>query len=1057
MTATIVAADAEGAGDLLPFDADLDVEAIQRDAVLELFTLYAQGIEAYRRQYGRAKNPRLAKQGSRSLPAPRPPAWQKQFGALRKAIQSASSSTATPLPLTRRKVRQFLYAINLRETSAKGRVVVELFCQEQLKNGGWGAVKMVRSTKGELLQMADDIDRPLLDLLFGNESVSGYYYSHYSVAQDCVVNPALYDVVLPRLCATGRCGLIPDEGAYGADAFTPVIWDPGLPWRFEVDWTLDQRTREWCAEGTFVRRSAEGADESVSLERSELVLANGLVVFPDRVASLEPIPVEKFQWLTLLRKEPQWRVPEAEQDKFVAELLSLPRAAQLNLPEPMRWETIAVEPIPRVSIAKPKEIYAPRGRLFARVSFDYQGTLVRLDDPIDVFVQPGERRAMERDRKREAERWQELRAAGFVNPESYFRKEADWQLSTNKLSSAVLQLASKGWSVEAEGLTMRRPGKINISVTSGVDWFDLTADCDFDGIKVMLPALLAAVEQGQNFIELGDGSRGMLPEDWLAKYAPLAELGKTEGDSLRFLPSQAMLLDALLAAQPEAQLDEAFARVRAKLRDFSGVAPVHEPASFRGQLRDYQRAGLGWLRFLEEFGFGGCLADDMGLGKTVQVLALLEAKRVELGSTSSRETKIPKKASQVQSLKTLVVAPKSLVFNWLDEAKRFTPELRTLDYTGLARKASRETLAEVDLIVTTYGTLRRDILALREIEFELVILDEAQAIKNPGSQSAKACRLLQSRNRLAMTGTPVENHLGDLWSIFEFLNPGMLGRSSNLRLFAGKSLPDKSSVELLAKALRPFLLRRTKEQVLKELPDKTEQTLYCELEDKQRQLYDELRDHYRALLTKKIREQGLAKSKIQVLEALLRLRQAACHPALIDKSKANIPSAKLETLLEQLDEVLSERHKVLIFSQFTSLLSLVKQELDRRGIVYEYLDGKSVRRKEKVERFQTDADCPVFLISLKAGGHGLNLTAADYVFILDPWWNPAVEAQAVDRAHRIGQSKPVFAYRLIARDTVEEKILELQSQKRSLADAVITADANLLRALSAEDLQLLLS
>ncbi len=276
-------------------------------------------------------------------------------------------------------------------------------------------------------------------------------------------------------------------------------------------------------------------------------------------------------------------------------------------------------------------------------------------------------------------------------------------------------------------------------------------------------------------------------------------------------------------------------------------------------------------------------------------------------------------------------------------------------------------------------------------------------------------------------------------------------------MFAGKSLPDASSVELLSRALRPFMLRRTKEQVLTELPEKTEQTLYCDLESQQRKLYNELRDHYRAQLARKIQADGIERSKIQVLEALLRLRQVACHPALVDKSKADVPSAKLETLLEQLREVIVEGHKALVFSQFTSLLALVRAELEERDIVYEYLDGKTTQRKQKVDRFQSDPACSVFLISLKAGGHGLNLTAADYVFILDPWWNPAVEAQAVDRAHRLGQAKPVFAYRLIARDTVEEKIMQLQGQKRDLAEAVITADTSLLRSLSSEDLQTLLS
>jgi SNF2 family DNA or RNA helicase len=635
-----------------------------------------------------------------------------------------------------------------------------------------------------------------------------------------------------------------------------------------------------------------------------------------------------------------------------------------------------------------------------------------------------------------------------------------------KLSTAVLNLASLGWHIEAEGAVMRRPGKINISISSGVDWFDLTAECDFDGVKASLPTLLAAVEKGQKFVELGDGSRGMLPEEWLAKYAPLAEMGEANGDALRFLPTQAIILDALLAAQPDATHDKKFAEVRDRLKNFGGVKASHEPESFQGSLREYQRDGLGWLQFLEEFGFGGCLADDMGLGKTVQVLAMLDRRRVEMteraamnGNSNVKKTNGSKKTAGpiTGPLRTLVVAPKSLIFNWLDEAKRFAPQLKTFDYTGNMRKDSPEALAAADLIVTTYGTLRQDILTLREMEFHQVILDEAQAIKNPASQSAKACRLVQARHRLAMTGTPVENRLGDLWSIFEFLNPGMLGRSSNIRLFSGRTLPDKESLELLSRALRPFLLRRTKEQVLKELPAKTEQTLYCEMDDRQRKLYNELRDHYRALLTQKIKDTGLARSKIQVLEALLRLRQAACHPGLLDKKNADMPSAKFDALLAQLEEVVSEKHKVLVFSQFTSLLALVKKELDKANITYEYLDGKTSNRKEKVDRFQKDPDCPVFLISLKAGGHGLNLTAADYVYILDPWWNPAVEAQAVDRAHRLGQDKPVFVYRLIATGTVEEKILELQGQKRDLADAIISADESLLRNLSADDLQLLLS
>jgi SNF2 family DNA or RNA helicase len=316
---------------------------------------------------------------------------------------------------------------------------------------------------------------------------------------------------------------------------------------------------------------------------------------------------------------------------------------------------------------------------------------------------------------------------------------------------------------------------------------------------------------------------------------------------------------------------------------------------------------------------------------------------------------------------------------------------------------------------------------------------------------------LKGNHRLALSGTPVENHLGELWSLFEFLNPGLLGSASVFRLGAGGRFIDPDARALLARALRPFILRRTKEQVARDLPEKLEQTLFVELEPAQRKLYDELRDHYRQALLARVEREGINRAKLQVLEALLRLRQTACHPGLIDKDQADGPSAKLDVLLPQLGQVLDEGHKALVFSQFTSLLALVKRRLDAEGIAYEYLDGRTRDRAARVERFQNDPECKLFLISLKAGGLGLNLTAAEYVFLLDPWWNPAVEAQAIDRAHRIGQTQRVFAYRLIARGTVEEKVLELQRTKRELADAIITADNAMIRDMGREDLELLLS
>lgn len=544
-------------------------------------------------------------------------------------------------------------------------------------------------------------------------------------------------------------------------------------------------------------------------------------------------------------------------------------------------------------------------------------------------------------------------------------------------------------------------------------------------------------------VRLGDGTYGMLPEEWLARVAPLAGMGEAEEGHIRFRRSQAGLLDALLATQPEARFDETFRRLRDELRSFQGVAAADQPAGFVGQLRDYQREGLGWIHFLRRYSFGGCLADDMGVGKTAQVLALLETRR-EL------------RAQGEVSRPSLVVVPRSLVFNWKEEAARFTPLLRLLDYTGFAREEAE--FDSHDVILTTYGTLRRDALRLKDIEFDYIVLDEAQAVKNAATESSKAVRLLRGDHRLALSGTPVENHLGELWTLFEFLNPGMLGAASVFKLAGSTSRnPDDETRRLLAHALRPFILRRTKSHVARELPQKTEQTIYCEMKPAQRKLYDELREHYRGSLLQRIATQGMAKSKIQVLEALLRLRQAACHPGLIDEKRTGDPSAKLDVLLAQLREVLEEGHKALVFSQFTSLLSIVRESLDADGVPYEYLDGSTNNRQACVERFQNDPDCAVFLISLKAGGLGLNLTAAEYVFLLDPWWNPAVEAQAVDRAHRIGQTRQVFAYRLIARDTVEEKVLELQASKRDLAAAIINQDNSVIRTLSREDLELLLS
>ena len=726
----------------------------------------------------------------------------------------------------------------------------------------------------------------------------------------------------------------------------------------------------------------------------------------------------------------------------------MPVVPPLNLPEELRLEEIHVPPRPCLRIRRDANRAWAQELLVADLSFDYAGVVAPFTDP-RTRIYLSDRRLLVREQEPIRAAQARLEALGVRSRANFSGLDgARFEFNQKKLPAIAQALVAEGWLIEAEGKLFRRSGAFHLDVSTGIDWFEVRGGLEFGDSVAPLPELLKAIQRGENMVRLDDGTYGMLPEDWLRQFGMLAGLGSTAGDHVRFRRSQAGLLDVLLAGQPQVSFDENFARIRRELAGFGGIQAASQPAAFCGQLRGYQREGLGWMLFLQRFGFGGCLADDMGVGKTAQVLALLQTRRDLRASSNGNGAGAPGPS--------LVVVPRSLVFNWKQEAARFTPDLRVLDHTGLGR--SMENFGAHDVILTTYGTLRRDAPAFRDFPFDYVVLDEAQAIKNAQTESAKAARLLQAGHRLALSGTPIENHLGELWSLFEFLNPGMLGAASVFKL-GGDAIrdPDTEMKQLLARALRPFILRRTKEQVVSELPPKLEQTLYCEMEEEQGRLYDELRRHYRDTLMKRIDTEGMAKSKMHVLEALLRLRQAACHPALLDKERAAQPSAKLDMLLPQLEEVLQEGHKALVFSQFTSFLSIVRKHLDSRKLSYEYLDGRTRDRQARVERFQTDPGCKLFLISLKAGGLGLNLTAADYVFLLDPWWNPAVEAQAIDRTHRIGQHRSVFAYRLIARDTVEEKVLALQNTKRDLADAIINADNSLIQKLSREDIELLLS
>lgn len=935
--------------------------------------------------------------------------------------------------------RKLIYAVDILQTLSSGFLTLEVLTQEPKKNGELSKPRQLRLPRFQIPHIPDSNDRQILGILNGAIETSQDYYGYSESAYDTALcryrlMPAVLEYLIPLLCKTARFFLKTQSGI----SSIPLRWDEGDPWQFFVRVRRNETERFYIVDG-YLRRD----QESVDLATPVLALAAGFVFFQESACRLDH--GNAFPWIKALRTTPSVTVPEKQIDKFLQETLTRSHSPRLDLPEQLHYESIVLPPQPCLTFQNMSQAERPT----ACLSFLYGDDLsFQEEDPKASEYDAKLRRLYARDLHAESIARQQLNAAGFKPfPSGYSARGPRWEISPKSFPSAVRELSAQHWRVEAEGKLFRNPGEFRIEVSSGIDWFELHGSVDYGDISISLPELLATARRGNHLVLLSDGTYGILPEDWLNKYGMFAEAGESAENHVRFQKSQIGLLNALLASQPEVHVDKTFAAARKELLQFEGIKAVQAPKSFQGTLRHYQKEALGWTRFLRRFGFGGCLADDMGLGKTVTVLALLEERR-----------KLREKAGDDAPLPSLVVVPRSLVFNWKLEAARFTPLLRVLDHTGMSRIKGTEHFEDYDLVLTTYGTLRNDAVFFKDLRFDYIILDEAQAIKNADTVSAKAARLLQGSHKLALSGTPVENHLGELWSLFEFLNPGMLGSARVFKMTGSIARnPDEQTRQILAQALRPFILRRTKQQVLKELPPKTEQTIYCELESAQRKAYDELRDYYRALLLRRVDSEGINKSKIYVLEALLRLRQAACHMGLIDQKRIHEPSAKLDTLIPQLLEVLSENHKILVFSQFTSFLSILRGRLEREGLAYEYLDGQTTNRQAPVEKFQTDPGSKLFLISLKAGGLGLNLTAAEYVFLLDPWWNPVAEAQAVDRAHRIGQNRRVFAYRLIARDTVEEKVLELQKTKRDLADAIINADNSLIRNLAREDLELLLS
>ena len=687
--------------------------------------------------------------------------------------------------------------------------------------------------------------------------------------------------------------------------------------------------------------------------------------------------------------------------------------------------------------------------------FSYQGFEVRAIDKEKIIVPLSDKILMiQRNLETEARIISKIESlhSGFVRPEqSDLLALKGAEVLKNNWFFLFVD-AVKDMSIPVFGFEALKNFRFNtakpstkIFISSNTDWFDAKVEIHFGEQKVSVEDVKKALASKQQFVPLQDGTLGILPEEWIKKYSLLFRVGEGRSENIKLSKYHFSVIEELYLQRDEEELFFQLEEKYERLKENHSIKDVPAPKHLKEVLRPYQESGFQWLNYLREVRWGGILADDMGLGKTIQALSFLHHLKSEEGT-----------------LKALVVCPTTLMYNWQNEIGKFTPNISFYVHHGAGR--SRDALAanEADVIITTYGTLRSDIKQFVEVAFDYVVLDESQAIKNPNSKVTKAAGLLKATNRLCLSGTPLQNNTFDIYAQMNFLNPGMLG---SVEFFKQEfSIPidkfgEKEQKDHLRKLLYPFMLRRTKEQVAKDLPEKQEMVLFCEMGDEQRKIYEAFRNDYRDKILGVVDNQGIQKSQLTILQGLMKLRQICDSPSIIkDEEKFPNVSVKLEEIGREITENISN-HKALVFSQFLGMLALIKERLTELGVDYEYFDGSStvLERERAIQRFQNDESCRVFLISLKAGGVGLNLTAADYVYIVDPWWNPAVEQQAIDRTHRIGQTKNIFAYRMICTDTVEDKILKLQDRKRSLARELITDDEGFVKSLTREDVEYLFS
>jgi hypothetical protein len=968
--------------------------------------------------------------------------WLKLLG---EALGDARNSAGPPS-------EQVIYLLTTRQEGTRTTAMLLPRVTRRLKAGGWGAEREYHATT--LAASTASFVKPE-DALIGRLLAQRWQGSSWMPD-----DPATVDLLLERALATGRCHWQAKDG--------PVLQlGPERPG--ELIWTLD----------------SEGAQLPSIVAEGVATLPAASPWYVDPAAAVAGRL--SFPWpratLAALLQAPPLAPAQAPyvRDLLAAKLPGLPPPAS-DVVEEVRQEP----PRPVLTLLSQRlRAFSEEWGDLALLRFEYAGMAVDPADRRQTLRRSEGNRVLVVQRVPKAERAAERRlgelglkgvgpahgSAEYGGGRAFVSRsglEQDWWRLVHE---GLPRLREEGWSVKVDPSfrhqVLDAAGDWNAAVgDTGNAWFSFDLGIIIDGVRVsLLPVLADALRYlppgsdrgareipssaGTFYARLEDGHVLALPADRVRPMlATLVELfdHKTLGADGRLDIS---LSQALALAEHGAALrlrwvgPKRLVELAAGLRRFGGLGEADPPAGLRATLRPYQRHGLAWLRFIGELGLGGILADDMGLGKTIQTLAHILAE----------------KAAGRLTTPALVVCPTSLVANWRHEAERFAPDLRVLTLHGGNRAHRFSSIAEADLVLTTYALLPRDADTLVPVEWHLVALDEAQAIKNPASKAAQLTAKLKAGHRLCLTGTPIENHLGELWSQMSFLIPGLLGDQRRFaRVFRTpvEKQGNGDRRELLTRRIRPFLLRRTKGEVESQLPPKTEIVQHVELAGDQRDLYETVRLAMHERIRREISAKGFARSQIVILDALLKLRQVCCDPRLVKLAAARRvrDSAKLTRLMFMLPELVEDGRRVLLFSQFTSMLDLIRPEVERAGLAYVELRGDTADRATPVARFQR-GEAPLFLISLKAGGVGLNLTAADTVILYDPWWNPAVEAQAMDRAHRIGQDKPVFVYKLITEGTIEERMLDLQERKRALAAGVLGPSGEQRTAFGEDDLKAL--